>query len=129
MAQILNDIIMKNVFLQLMIFTFSIGFAQDIEEDTMFSQILEKQIEALELTGEKKEAFEEISTSHFEKMMETRQGEGSKMSKFKQLKSLQEAKDKELKELLTEEEFSIYKDMQKENRKMLKERYRQKNKM
>lgn len=111
---------MRNVFLLLMIFTFSIGMAQEVEDDTMFSQILEKQIVALELTGEKKEAFEEISTAHFEKMMETRQGEGSKMSKFKQLRALQEAKDKELKELLTEDEFSIYKDM-------LKERYKQKN--
>lgn len=116
---------MKNVFLLIMFLVFSISQAQNEQDETMYSGILQKQIDTLNLSGEKKDAFTKISTSYFDKMMYTREKESSKIAKFKELKKLSEEKDKELKALLNSKEFSLYKEMQKDNRKMLKDKYGQ----
>lgn len=109
-----------------MLFSCVMGFSQ--EDDEKYAEILEKQIEALQLTGEKKDAFVEISDKYYEKIKATRESEGSRMTKFKELKSIQDSKNEELKELLSEEEFKAFKELQKENRAMLKDRYKQKSK-
>ena len=109
-----------------MLFSCVMGSSQ--EDDEKYAEILEKQIEALQLTGEKKDAFVEISDKYYEKIKATRESEGSRMTKFKELKSIQDSKNEELKELLSEEEFKAFKELQKENRAMLKDRYKQKSK-
>lgn len=116
---------MKKILLAIMLFSFALGFSQD---DEKYKELLEKQIETLQLTGEKKGAFIEISDKYYEKIKAVQESEGSRMSKFKALKAIQDGKNEELKLLLTEEEFGAFKELQKENRSMLKERYQQKSK-
>ncbi|MEC7262576.1 MAG: hypothetical protein VXW38_02480 [Bacteroidota bacterium] len=116
---------MKKILFVMMLFSFALGFSQ---EDEQYTQILEKQIETLQLTGEKKDAFIEISDKYFEKVKATQESEGSRMSKFKELKAIQDSKNEEMKALLSEDEFEAFKELQKENRSALKDRYKQKNK-
>lgn len=117
---------MKKIVFALLLFSFALGFAQDDGE--RYSEVLEEQIEALQLTGERKEAFIEISDKYFEKMKTIRESKASRMSKFKELKSLQSDKNAEMEQLLSESELKTFKELQKENRAMLKEAYGQKKK-
>ncbi|MDC6384101.1 hypothetical protein D2V93_17070 [Flagellimonas taeanensis] len=117
---------MKKIVLALMLFSFALGFSQD--DEGTYSKILDKQIEALQLSGDKKDAFVEISEKYFEKIKATRESEVSRMSKFKELKAIQDSKNKEMEALLTESEFETYKELQKENREMMKDRYKQQKK-
>ncbi|GLU42742.1 hypothetical protein [Allomuricauda sp. NBRC 101325] len=116
---------MKKLMFALMLLTCTLGISQ--ENDQEYAEILEHQIETLQLTGEKKEAFVEISNKYFEKFKTTRESEGSRISKMKELKSIQDDKNEELKQLLSDSEFEAFKEMQKENRSKLKERYKQRN--
>nr|WP_293294495.1 hypothetical protein [Allomuricauda sp.] len=118
---------MKKIAFALVLLSATLGFSQE-SDDELFSAVLEEQIETLELSGEKKDAFVDISTKYNEKMKTIRAGDGSKMSKFKEFKSLQDEKNKELKELLSKEEYQALLELQKENRNMLKDRYKQQSK-
>lgn len=117
---------MKKIAFVLLLLSVTFGFSQE-SDDELFSSILEEQVETLELSGEKKEAFVAVSTKYNEKMKAIRASESSRMSKFKELKSLQDEKNDEMKELLSEEEYKAFKELQKENRSKLKSRYRQMN--
>ncbi|NDV43263.1 hypothetical protein [Flagellimonas sediminis] len=116
---------MKKILFAMMMFSFALGFSQ---EDEQYTQILEKQIETLQLTGEKKEAFIEISDKYYEKIKAAQESEGSRMSKFKELKAIQDSKNEEVKAILSKDEFEAFKELQKENRSALKDRFKQKNK-
>lgn len=118
---------MKKIAFALLLLSATLGFSQE-SDDELFSAVLEEQIETLELSGEKKDAFVNISTRYNEKMKAIKSGGGSKMSKFKEFKSLQDQKNNEMKELLSEEEYKTLIELQKENRSMLKERYKQQSK-
>ncbi len=116
---------MKKILFAIILFSFALGFSQD---DEKYAEILEKQVKTLQLTGEKKEAFIEISDKYYEKIKATQESEGSRMSKFKELKAIQDSKNEEMKALLSEDEFEAFKELQKENRSALKDRFKQKNK-
>ncbi|SDQ25877.1 hypothetical protein [Flagellimonas zhangzhouensis] len=114
---------MKKLMFALMFCVSILGFSQESDEE--FAAVLDHQIETLQLTGEKKEAFVEISNKYFEQFKSTRESEGSRLTKMKALKTIQDNKNEELKQLLSESEFESFKEMQKENRSKLKERYKQ----
>ena len=114
---------MKYSVIIIMLFLFILGHSQT--DDETFSAILQQQIDSLELSGEVKDAFIEISNKYYVKMQDIRAVEGSKISKFKAMRTLQSDKNEEMEEILTEEQFNIFKQLQKENRSKLKDRYKQ----
>ncbi|WP_375587351.1 hypothetical protein [Flagellimonas aurea] len=116
---------MKNIILVTLLFSLSMGLAQENKEE-VYEALLQEQVETLQLSGQKKEDFLSISHKYNEKIKDIGNSEGSKFSKFKALKSLQKEKNDELESLLSKEEFKLFKELQKENRKMLKDGHKQK---
>lgn len=136
--KILNNVIlhnkfntktMKTLFFTIALFTTVMISAQTYETENkqIYQEILNGQVEELSLTGEQKQPFIDLSNKYFDKIIETRQSDVSRMSKFKTLKKLQEEKDTEVENMLSKEQFKKYKELQKKNRKKLKSVYKQRN--
>ncbi|MGS2740980.1 hypothetical protein [Sinomicrobium sp. M5D2P17] len=112
----------KTLFILVILVQTAVFAQQEMSEGKEFYQeILQEQIHALQLEGDQKKAFTEISNKYYDKTMAIRESNASRMSRFKELKSLRESKDNELKAVLDENEFEAYKELQKENREKLKE--------
>ncbi|NLP58648.1 hypothetical protein [Lutibacter sp. B1] len=120
---------MKTLFFTIALFTTVMISAQTYETENkqIYQEILNGQVEELSLTGEQKQPFIDLSNKYFDKIIETRQSDVSRMSKFKTLKKLQEEKDTEVENMLSKEQFKKYKELQKKNRNKLKTVYKQRN--
>lgn len=79
-------------------------------------------MEELNLTEEQKPKVEEINRTFFEGVSELRNSTRSRMEKYRTFKKLRSARDKEMKSVLTDEQYAVYKENQKEQREKFKER-------
>ena len=121
---------MKALFLTFaLLFTVTLASAQDYETENnqIYQDILEEQLENLNLTQDQEQKFIEISKKYEEKVVALKTKNVSKRTKFGELKNIQNDKDKEVEALLEEEQFKIYKDLQKSNQNKMKELYKQRN--
>jgi hypothetical protein len=75
----------------------------------------------LNLTDEQATKMEEINMTYLEGLSALKQSGGSKLSKLKKFKSLSNERDSKAKKILTEEQYKIYKEQQKEMKEDFKE--------
>lgn len=73
-------------------------------------------MEELKLTEEQKPKVEEINRTFFEGISNLRNSNGSRMEKYRTFKHLRAERDREMKKVLTEKQYSIYKERQKEQK-------------
>lgn len=73
-------------------------------------------VERLDLTEEQKPKVEEINMRFFTGISNMRKSNMSKLEKYRTFKSLSAARDSEMKKVLTNEQYSIYKENQEEQR-------------
>lgn len=111
---------MKNIFTLAVWVWLAIGYAQTREEDEMYREMINTQISQLQLEGKTKEDFVAVSDRYFRRLLEIRESEASKVSKYSELLAMKKDKNREIEALLTEEEYSIYLELQAENRKRMK---------
>ncbi len=76
---------------------------------------------ALDLSEEQKSEFEAITVKYAEQMKAVKESSEGKFKKMKKAKSIQESKNKEMKALLSEEQYNLYKEKQKEMKEAMKE--------
>ncbi|HEX7017217.1 MAG TPA: hypothetical protein VF191_17030 [Cyclobacteriaceae bacterium] len=81
-------------------------------------------LEKLNLTEEQKPKVEEINMTYFEGLSKLRASNGSRMEKYRTFRELRSTRDKEMKNVLTEEQYAIYKEHQKEQKEEFRERRR-----
>lgn len=82
---------------------------------------LDEFAQLLSLTEEQKPQFKAISKKYLAKMMKVRDSDQGKIGKYKKVKSIRKKRNAEMKELLSEEQFKLYKEKQKELQKKMKE--------
>lgn len=103
-------------------------YAQDRElteeQKTQLEAELQEYADALNLSEDQKEAYEAISRDYFEGIAALKEDGGSRMSKYKQLKALNAEKDDKMKDLLSEEQYAVYEDKQKERKEKARARYK-----
>lgn len=101
------------------------GFTQSKLTEEQKKEFKEKQ-EAykakLNLTEEQATKMEEINMTYLEGLSALKQSSGSKLSKLKKFKSLSNERDAKAKKILTEDQYKIYKQQQKEMKEELKEK-------
>lgn len=101
------------------------GFTQSKLSEEQKKEFKEKQ-EAfkakLNLTEDQAAKMEAINMTYFEGLSALRQSSGSKLSKYKKFKSLSNERDAQAKKILTNEQYKIYKQQQKEMKEELKEK-------
>lgn len=81
-------------------------------------------IAELNLTEEQKPKVEEINRTYFEGLSAIRNSNGSRMEKYRTFRQLSAERDKQMKSVLTEEQYAIFKEHQKEQRENFRERRR-----
>ena len=113
-------------FLALFVMGITLSFAQDNEVYLTQSQKeeLTKNVEefavVLGLSEEQKTEFEAITKKYAGKMIEVKNGGGSKFKKYKKVKAIRADKDAEMEQLLSEEQFVLYAEKQAEMQKKMK---------
>ncbi len=118
---------LSSFFLLLFVLSTNISFAQSEEVDLSeeqkeaVAQNLEEFFAVLDLSEEQQPEFEAITKKYAAQMQEVKDGGGSKMQKLKKVKSIRKEKDAEMEELLTEEQFEVYLEKQKEMQDKMKE--------
>lgn len=75
----------------------------------------------LNLTEDQATKMEEINMAYLESLSELKQSGGSRLSKLKKFKSLSNERDNKVKKILTEEQYKLYKEHQKEMKEDFKE--------
>ena len=84
-------------------------------------------IEELNLTEEQKPQVEEINLKYLDGLSNLKKSNGSRLDKYRTFKDLNATRDSEMKKVLTKEQYTIFKENQKEQRDHLKERRRRNN--
>jgi hypothetical protein len=113
----------KSVFifsLIMWVLTFSNLNAQTADPATQANELTEKQKVQLSLTEDQYPKVEAINLEFFRTTQTIKNGDGSKAAKFKSLKKADETREQALKTVLTDEQFSAFKEQQKENRQEFK---------
>ncbi len=78
--------------------------------------------EKLNLSDEQSPKVEEINLAYFEGLSELRNSNASRLSKYRKFKGLSSKRDEDMKAVLTDEQYEIYKEFQKETREDFKEK-------
>lgn len=86
------------------------------------TQNMEAFLEVLDLSEEQKPTFEAITKKYAEQMKALKESEGGKLKKYRKFKSIQKSKNAEMKELLSEDQYELYLEKQKEMQKAMKEK-------
>lgn len=76
--------------------------------------------EKLNLTSEQEVKVKEINTEYIEALSKIKESNGSKISKVKKLKAAQNVKNEKMKSVLSNEQYNIYKQQQKEMKEAFK---------
>ena len=83
---------------------------------------MEEFFEVLNLSEEQKPEFESITKKYAKQMKAVKEDGGGKFKKYRKVKSIQKDKNSEMKKLLSEEQYEVYLEKQKEMQKKMKER-------
>lgn len=100
------------------------GFTQSKLTEEQKKEFKEKQAAykaKLNLTEEQAAKMEEINQTYFEGLSALKQSSGSKLSKYKKFKSLNNERDAKARKILTEDQYKLFKQQQKEMKEELKE--------
>ncbi|AXY73293.1 hypothetical protein D3H65_04555 [Paraflavitalea soli] len=112
------------VLLLLLLGTAATGFTQSKLTEEQKKEFKEKQ-EAykakLNLTEDQATKMEAINMTYLEGLSALKQSSGSKLSKYKKFKSLNNERDAQAKKILTEEQYKLFKQQQKEMKEDFKE--------
>ncbi len=112
------------VLLMLLLVAAATGFSQSTLTDEQKKEFKEKQ-EAykakLNLTEDQATKMEAINMAYLEGLQALKASSGSKLSKYKKFKSLSNERDTQAKKVLTEEQYKLFKQQQKEMKEELKE--------
>lgn len=80
--------------------------------------------EKLNLSEDQSVKVEAINATYFEGLSQLKNSNERKMSKYKKFKALQSTRDQQMKGVLNEEQYTLYKEFQKEIKEDLKENRR-----
>jgi len=86
---------------------------------------VEEYATSLNLSDIQKTEFEAITKKYAKQMSTAMDSGGSRFKKYRKVKSIRQNKDKEMKQLLNPEQFKTYSKKQKERKKEMKARWRQ----
>ncbi|MEM1321596.1 MAG: hypothetical protein AAGG75_15165 [Bacteroidota bacterium] len=87
------------------------------EQKEEMAQRLEEYAEALNLSEEQKPEFITITKQYAEQMKAVKESGGGKYKKYKKVKAIQKDKNAEMKKLLSEDQYEVYLEKQKEMQK------------
>ncbi|MGB1295593.1 MAG: hypothetical protein ACPG6V_08935 [Flavobacteriales bacterium] len=96
------------------------------EQKTKMEAQLNEYFSKLDLTEDQKPKFEEITKRYGQEMMDLKSGSQSRMEKYKAYKAVKSNKDKEMKALLSEKQYDVYTQAQKDMKKKMKEKRKNK---
>jgi len=117
---------MKNPFTLLNRFTVLLGaallicqasYSQSGANDSRRAEVVEshqKYLEELNLTEEQKPRFEAINETYRNELRALGNSGGTRMEKLRNLQRINGRRDQEMKKILTDEQYTIYRKMQKE---------------
>ncbi|MEN0006038.1 MAG: hypothetical protein AAF798_17945 [Bacteroidota bacterium] len=115
-------------FLVLFLTSTNLSFAQSAGENVSeeqkqeMKQNMEALAAELNLTEEQKTEFKAITQKYAAKMMEVRDSGSSKWKKYKAVQKIGKERNQEMKTLLTEEQYEVYLEKQKERQAKMKEK-------
>lgn len=84
------------------------------EQKEQMAQAMEQYAQALDLSNEQKAEFEAITKKYAGKMLAVKNGGGGKLQKYRKVKAIRKDKDAEMEVLLSDAQFQLYEEMQKE---------------
>lgn len=100
------------------------GFTQSKLTEEQKKEFKEKQAAykaKLNLTEDQSAKMDSINMEYFEGLAGLKESSGSKLSKLKKFKSLSSDRDAKVKKILTEEQYKLFKQQQKEMKEDFKE--------
>jgi len=100
------------------------GFTQSKLTEEQKKEFKEKQAAykaKLNLTEDQSAKMDSINMEYFEGLAALKESSGSKLSKLKKFKSLSSDRDAKVKKILTEEQYKLFKQQQKEMKEDFKE--------
>lgn len=112
------------VLLMLLLGAAATGFTQSKLTEEQKKEFKEKQAAyraKLNLTEDQSAKMDTINMEYFEGLAALKESSGSKLSKLKKFKSLSSDRDAKAKKILTEEQYKLFKQQQKEMKEELKE--------
>ncbi len=93
------------------------------EQKEALKENIESFVTALDLTEEQKEEFVSIKKKYAHEMAALKESDKSRMAKYQEVKGLRKAQNKEMKEILTEEQYDLFLEKQKEIQKKMKSEF------
>jgi hypothetical protein len=97
------------------------------EQKEELTQNMEEFLEVLNLSEKQKPEFEAITKKYAVQMKAVKENGGGKYKMYKKVKSIQKNKNSEMKKLLSEDQYEIYLEKQKEMQKRMKDREKNSN--
>ena len=124
----MNVLKMISLFLALLLIGTNTTFAQTRvtniteEQKEEIKKNIEEYAVALNLSGDQRNIFEEITKNYAKQMIAVKDSGARRMSKFREVKSIRKNKDAEMKTLLSKDQYKVYLGKQEEMKKRIKER-------
>ena len=124
----MNVLKMISLFLALLLIGTNTTFAQTRvtniteEQKEEIKKNIEEYAVALNLSGDQRNIFEEITKKYAKQMIAVKDSGARRMSKFREVKSIRKNKDAEMKTLLSKDQYKVYLGKQEEMKKRIKER-------
>jgi hypothetical protein len=102
------------------------SFAQETKKEQAAKMLTDTMKTQLSLNDDQYKQVYDINLDFISKLGAAKQDAGGKMAKFKKMKEVDQDRDAAMKKILTEDQFKSFQEHKKENRKELKDRYRNK---
>lgn len=88
---------------------------------------IENHMESIKLNDDQKSQFKEINEKYRLKLESIKNSDKTRFVKFQDLKKLRKEKEEEMKLLLSEDQFKVYKEYQKQNKDKILAAFKMKN--